>query len=274
MYPARDSGSLNGAFKRSAMVEVKKSSAVSPPGALGRRQSQSQQDGGGLGGQGRGPTDPVRRVTDVAQIMGIPARELTPRVQEALTIIVGEYDRLKEELERKLERIRYLEELADQHPFLSVLNRRAFLREMSQRVTHAERTSTTSTLVVYQVHGIEAARRKAGRIAADHLLAEITDVLNHGVRASDLVGNLGGSDFGVVLALTEGMAAWEKAGELATRIDEQLRTNQDDQLAFAVEWGQQAFGGGSDVSDVLNAADQDLRQRRAERDNRSPQLEG
>ena len=253
------------------MVEVKKSSAVSPAGALGKRQSHSQPGGDGLGGEGRRPTDSVRRVTDVAQIMGIPARELTPSVQEALTIIVGEYDRLKEELERKLERIRYLEELSDQHPFLAILNRRAFLREMSQRVSHAERTSTTSTLIVFQVHGVDSARRGVGRAAADQLLAEVTEVLNEGVRASDLVGNLGGSDFGVVLALTEGTAAQEKADELATRIDERLRMSEDPQLSFAVEWGQQVFGGGSNVSTVLDAADQNLRQRRTEKESPTSQ---
>lgn len=256
------------------MVEVKKSSAVSPAGALDKRPSQSQQDGDGLGERNRRPTDPTRRVTDVAQIMGIPARELTPRVQEALTIIVGEYDRLKEELEQKLERIRYLEELADQHTFLPVLNRRAFLREMSQRVSHADRTSTTSTLVVFQVQGIDGARRGAGRMAADHLLAEVAETLNLGVRASDLVGNLGGSDFGVVLALTEGEAAQEKADELAAQIDERLSLNQDLQLASTVEWGWQTFGGGSDVNDVLKAADQDLRQRRSRSEDQRSQHGG
>ena len=59
----------------------------------------------------------ARPVTS-ATIMGIPAEELTPRVQQAVMTLMGEVDRLKRDLEQSRKRLSDAENMADQDPLV------------------------------------------------------------------------------------------------------------------------------------------------------------
>ncbi len=49
------------------------------------------------------------RPEDAASFLGIPANELTPKVQEAIMKLMEEVDRMRQELEDSRSRIEYLE---------------------------------------------------------------------------------------------------------------------------------------------------------------------
>ncbi|MEK9646490.1 MAG: GGDEF domain-containing protein, partial [Alphaproteobacteria bacterium] len=46
---------------------------------------------------------------DAASFLGIPANEVTPKVQEAIMKLIEEVDRMRQELEDSRSRIEYLE---------------------------------------------------------------------------------------------------------------------------------------------------------------------
>src|SRR5580658_8784911 len=69
---------------------------------------------------------------DVLAVGGIPETELTPNVVRALTALMAEVEQLRHELEDARSRIGYLEKLVDEDPLMPVVNRRAFLRELSR----------------------------------------------------------------------------------------------------------------------------------------------
>ena len=105
-----------------------------------------------------------RNIADVAFIMGIPAAELTANVQEALSIIMAEFDRVRGELDHIKEHALYLEEMADSHPFLPIMSRRALLRELSRVLTRAERTETNNSfLYLHELRGHQAHLGAVGR---------------------------------------------------------------------------------------------------------------
>jgi diguanylate cyclase (GGDEF)-like protein len=202
-----------------------------------------------------------RNIADVAFIMGIPAAELTAKVQEALTIIMAEFDRVRGELDHIKEHAHYLEELTDQHPFLPVMSRRALLRELSRVLNRAESTETTSSFLYLGITNFEDIKRTQGRLAAEAAMAHAVAVLGESLRGSDFVGGLEGNDLAVILTVTEEAAAIEKTQELVVALAGRPFEWQGQTINLAVAWGLHSFDAGESVDDILEAADRDRRAR-------------
>ncbi|MGF1639888.1 MAG: hypothetical protein ACFCUO_02970, partial [Rhodospirillales bacterium] len=83
--------------------------------------------------------------------MGIAADELTPAVERALKSVMGEYDRVRRELESSRDREVHLQTLADADPFLPVLGRRALIREIDGVLRRAAAQRTDNTFVCVSV---------------------------------------------------------------------------------------------------------------------------
>lgn len=240
------------------MVDFTGTSGVEPatgPGPDRRQPDHEQRDG-------RAPREPARRtprdIQDVAQMMGIPAAELTPRVQEALDIIVNEYDRVRSELEREHERVARFQDLADHHPLLPTLNHHAFLRELGRLINRARQTETVSTVALFHIRGLDAVRLERGREAAEGIRERISRQLADNLRASDLLAALGEGDFAVILTLTESTEATDKGQALAEGIRSLL---EEIGGRLSVFWGIRTFAADDDARQVLKAADADLRRR-------------
>jgi len=204
----------------------------------------------------------VSQVTDITQIMGVPTSEMTPRVQEAFSAIITEFDRTRAELQFERERITRLEEQVDRHPVLPASNRRVLLRELARIINRAAQTRTTSSLGVFSLQGIEQVRLEQGRAAADRILTAVVQTLHGALRASDVVSSLGGADFAVILALTEGAPARDKIVSLTKDIQTALRDRGVDGTVAEIAWGLVPFGETDEAEKVLAAADRDLLARR------------
>ena len=204
-----------------------------------------------------------RNIADVAFILGIPAVELTAKVQEALSIIMAEFDRVRGELDHAKEHAHYLEELADSHSFLPVMSRRALLRELSRVLARAERIETGSSFLYLDITNFEDVKRTLGRLAAEAALAHAVAVLSESLRGSDFVGGLEGNDLGVLLTVTGDAAAVEKSQELVAAVAGRPFEWQGRTVNLTVAWGLHAFSAGESVDDILEAADRDRRVRDA-----------
>lgn len=197
-----------------------------------------------------------RRVEDVTVIMGIPPDELTPRVQEALSIIIGEFDRIRGEYERARDRLIHLQEQIDRHPYLPVLSRPALTRELGRVLDHCRRAETTSSVVILHFSNLGGVRRAEGRAAAERVLAAGVAAATERLRGTDAAGGLGGADLGVVLAMTDAAAATDKAVEMAAVA--QARVDELAPAVVRVSWGVHEFGREATAEQVLDAADRAL----------------
>ena len=195
------------------------------------------------------------RIHDEATVLGIPEGELTPKVRAAIGQLIEEVQSLRGELEQARKRIDYLEQLADQDALTPVLNRRAFVRELSRTMAYAERYGGSSAVIYLDVNGMKTINDTLGHGAGDAALAHVAEVLLRNLRGTDHVGRLGGDEFGVILAHADQEEAAQKAASLAEAIRNQPLLWQGAPLAVRVAYGAHVLDAGQEAHEALSAAD-------------------
>ena len=155
-----------------------------------------------------------------ARVLGIPEREYTPKVPNALTTLMGEVDSLRQELQAIRERLEVAERSADQDQLLPVFNRRAFVRQLTRHISLADRYGTPSSLIYFDLNNFKLVNDAHGHAGGDEALRQFASVLVANVRETDIVGRLGGDEFAVLLSHADQTQAHRKADQLA----EQVRT--------------------------------------------------
>ncbi len=209
------------------------------------------------------PPRPAKResVSDVAMIMGIPASEMTPNVQAALTDILNAFDHQRLELEQLRAHVEYLEDQEDRHSFLPVLNRHALFREMSRRLTAAEKAEVGQTFLCFHIGNMGAIRRNFGLPAVEAVLTQAALELSGDLRSSDVIGSLDGMDFGIILALADARAAEEKAAGLKADIEKHPVFWQDTKIELDAAWGLHVIKPGDTPEEIVAGADRDMLER-------------
>jgi diguanylate cyclase (GGDEF)-like protein len=97
------------------------------------------------------------------------------------------------------------------------LDRSAFVRELGRIASFVERYAVPAGVIYMQVDKLDAITERNGPEAAAAALARVAETLASQVRDTDFVGELGGGDFGVILAKAtqaEANAKAEMLGEL------------------------------------------------------------
>ncbi|WP_417484491.1 GGDEF domain-containing protein [Maricaulis salignorans] len=202
-----------------------------------------------------GPAGSAEAPRDAASIMGVPEAELTPNVQRALLSLMGEVDQLRKDTERLRGRVRELESLADHDVLLPVLNRRAFLREVSRALALAERHNAPSALIYLDLNGFKDINDTYGHAAGDAALHHVAAQLTAHVRETDAVGRLGGDEFGVVLTLTGPAGADTKARELVEILETVPFVHGGKEMHVGVAWGAHPLEAGHNAAEAMAEAD-------------------
>lgn len=208
----------------------------------------------------------VARLPDQASIMGIPEAELTPKVRAAIGQLLEEVQSLRLELEQAKRRVDHLEQLADQDTLTPVLNRRAFVRELSRVMAYSERYGAASAVLFFDVNGLKIINDTHGHAAGDAALSHVAAVLMQQVRGSDIVGRLGGDEFGVILVQVDAQGAQGKASQLAEAIESQPVSWNGVPLSVGASVGVHSLVPGQEAQEALEAADRDMYARKRNAD--------
>jgi diguanylate cyclase (GGDEF)-like protein len=192
----------------------------------------------------------------VASIFGIPDAEFTPSVQSAVMKLMGEADTLRTELQQIRVRLEQVEQTADQDQLLPILNRRAFVRELSRHIAFAARYATASSLVYFDLDGFKAINDSHGHAAGDAALSHFADTLLAHVRESDVVGRLGGDEFGIILAHTDQAQAHAKATSLAKTLKASPALWRGRSIQVGFSYGAFLLVAGDDADNAMQRADE------------------
>jgi diguanylate cyclase (GGDEF)-like protein len=128
-----------------------------------------------------------------------------------IAALTREVEALKAEVER-------LRLLADYDTLTPVLNRRAFVRELSRTIAYCRRYRTPAAVLYLDLDGFKQVNDQFGHPAGDAALVRIAELLVVHVRESDVVARLGGDEFAVLLLQVDAQAAAAKASALAEAI--------------------------------------------------------
>jgi len=205
-----------------------------------------------------------RQIEDTVQVMGIPPEEMTDRVQRAILGLMEEVDSLRRELDHTNRRLRDMEDVADTDVLLPIANRRSFVRELNRMISFAERYGTPSTLMFLDLNDMKKINDTYGHEAGDKALLHVAKLLVEHVRGTDVVGRLGGDEFGVILAQADEVVGHQKAQELATMISNNPIEFEDKSVAMTLAFGIYTFRSGDQPDDALDKADKAMYENKKE----------
>ncbi len=185
--------------------------------------------------KGQTGTDAVRRVEQTRRLArrtpdgtlndavagGLPDGPLGAVGEDVRSMVMqlaARVDDLTGELDQARRRVAELETLADEDALLPVLNRRGFMRELKRAISAIERYGTPAALICLDVDGLKAVNDAYGHSAGDDVLRDIVRRVRGSLRASDLIGRLGGDEFGAVLWTASEADAARKGVSLAAEV--------------------------------------------------------
>jgi len=201
----------------------------------------------------------------VAHVFGIPADEMTPAVQAGMDQILAEVAQLRAENAALRERLSKAESLADMDPMVPLRNRRSFVRELERMVAYAERPGHDIVLVMLDVDGLKPINDGAGHAAGDEAIRQVAAALVESTRTSDLLGRLGGDEFGVVLMDMDRMGAEVIAGRICADVGSRFVQTPYGPQALSVSCGICAFEPGLSMEEALAHADAAMYRHKASR---------
>ena len=106
---------------------------------------------------------------------------------------------LKKELARARARIASLEAGLDEDPLTGLLNRRGFGRELWRALAFVRRYGATGALLYLDLDHFKSVNDRYGHAVGDVMLAKVAKMIAQNVRASDMVGRIGGDEFVVLM---------------------------------------------------------------------------
>jgi diguanylate cyclase (GGDEF)-like protein len=196
--------------------------------------------------------------------MGLPQERLSEEFPPVASLL-AENERLKRELAVARARVSDLEARADVDPLLDILNRRGFERELKRALAHIKRYGTEAALMFVDLDGFKAVNDRYGHGAGDALLKAVARELVGHVRASDVVGRLGGDEFGVLIWHVGEEQALAKARELESLIARVVVIHGKTRIEVGASVGMALLVADTTPEEMIGAADHAMYVRKQER---------
>ena len=179
--------------------------------------------------------------------------------------LLAEVERLRREIAVARARIGELEARADIDPLLDILNRRGFERELKRALAYVKRYGTQAVLMYVDLDGFKLVNDRHGHGTGDALLKALSQQLSAHVRASDIVGRLGGDELGVVLWRIDEAQASAKAHELEMLIGKVSVVHGQVQVQVGASVGTSPLLPDATPAETIEAADKAMYARKQER---------
>lgn len=158
-----------------------------------------------------------------------------------------------------------LEAHADTDFLLDIPNRRGFERELNRSIAYVKRYRASAALLVVDVDRLKPINDNFGHAAGDHLLKTIVGALAANIRQSDMLGRLGGDEFGILLWNLGETDALAKAVALEGAVDATVCEYRGRRIPPGVSIGLTALGPDDDAAKVLERADRAMYARKRSR---------
>lgn len=167
----------------------------------------------------------------------------------SLIRMVLEHEAIQQEMARQ----------ARTDPLTGLLNRRAFLEEMSRHIDRLDREDQPGTLLFADLDDFKPVNDRLGHEVGDQVLQRTASILRHTVRPSDLVARLGGDEFALWMNGADHMTAAERAEHLCAEVPRELGEIAGDGVnspSVSIGIATREAGSHEPVDNLLRRADQ------------------
>jgi diguanylate cyclase (GGDEF)-like protein/PAS domain S-box-containing protein len=144
-----------------------------------------------------------------------------------------------------------------------LLNRRAFLDEMTRRIDRLIREGQPGTVLYVDLDGFKQLNDQLGHDVGDEALCLVADLLRDTVRPSDLVARLGGDEFAIWMDGADDLTAAERAEHLTIatpRLLRELAAGHDIRLGMSIGIATRWPAAREGMEEILQRADQAMYQ--------------
>jgi diguanylate cyclase (GGDEF)-like protein len=228
------------------------------PGATGKGPARVRR--GGVAGRKATASAVVRPADRAKHLAKDLAKELV-KDRTAATIL----RRLRTELATARKHIAELQASANTDFLLDIPNRRGFERELDRAVAYIKRYQASAALIVLDVDRLKPINDAFGHAAGDEVLKAIAAVLTRQVRASDVVGRLGGDEFGLLLWNLSETDMRVKAAALEQAVDRLSFVFGGERVSAGASAGVAILGPHAQAGRALEEADRAMYVRKAQR---------
>lgn len=186
---------------------------------------------------------PIMRDNVVKAVLGIGNKptdynendiELVTNVANMAWFVILE-TQADEEIQKLNEK---LESLAMTDELTKIANRRAFFEKGEKEILRTRRYHQPLSIIMLDIDKFKLINDTLGHDSGDFALQCVAETLKHGVREVDLVGRLGGEEFGIILPNTKIDEARKLAERLRIAIEENenftIKLNMDITASFGV----------------------------------------
>jgi diguanylate cyclase (GGDEF)-like protein len=193
-----------------------------------------------------------------------PAKTAAPKRSLAMRL-AAEVDSLKADLAAARARVTELETRVDEDPLTGLRNRRGFERALEQALAYVRRYGATAALLYADLDRFKPINDRHGHAAGDWVLGRVARLLAGNVRASDVVGRIGGDELAVILWNVTEDRAVEKAQSLEVIVDGENFAYKKKALRLGLSAGATMLSASDTVESALARADQAMYARKRAR---------
>ena len=170
--------------------------------------------------------------------------------------------RLKQELETSVR-------LADRDALCPIFNRRAFERELAREISLSERYGTPLCMIFIDLDRFKQINDRFGHATGDTVIQHVAQTLIDNLRQSDIVGRLGGDEFGIALTHAEIEIGQTKAARLESLIGSLVVRDAENEGLESVHLGASCgvveWRRGRDAASLIAEADETMFRRKNEK---------
>lgn len=202
-------------------------------------------------------------------ILGVDLDGVDRQTRAAIEALCDEVISLREDLANARKALSEAELLADHDTLCPMFNRRAFEREVRREIALAARFGTPLSLIFTDLDHFKPVNDIYGHATGDAVLLKVSEILLSLTRDTDIVGRLGGDEFGIVLSQATLADSERKAAQLTERIDALTVRGAGDApdrgLRIGASCGVVAWQPGEDARHLIARADQAMFAQKANR---------
>lgn len=146
--------------------------------------------------------------------------------------------------------------LASHDPLTGALNRRSFQEALERRISLGRNTAQKVALLFLDLDGFKHVNDRLGHQTGDTVLRVVVHCIRTRLREADLLGRLGGDEFGVLLYPADEARAWTVAERIVRAVREWAQAELDARLRITCSCGIALFPDHAPTADgLLTAAD-------------------